>query len=361
MTEPHAAPVVSVIMPVFNTSDYLAQAIESVLSQTLADFELVIVDDGSTDDSMAIAARYVRTDRRVRVIRNPNKGLSRARNQGVEAARGDFMAALDSDDVALPDRLSLQVAFLVRHPECVVLGGQVDLVDPEGSPIAPMSVCLHHDDIMTQLLQGRGSAIVQPSAMFRRSAVLAAGGYDERLDTAEDLDLYLRLAERGVLANLPHTLLRMRRHPDSLTAGYDTLKARSVKSEVIRRAYRRRGWDERQVAVREYYQPRSRPDLYVTWVAAAIGAGNFNTAWKYLGRLLRETWRHPATGAFRMCDVGCRIGRLCLSRAKSWCRWRRGERGHCDVRLGVNNRCQLTRQRAGSAGASYLPAGRPAE
>jgi glycosyltransferase involved in cell wall biosynthesis len=334
MTARRGTPVVTVIMPVFNSSQFLAEAIESALSQTLTDLELLLVDDGSTDESLSIAARYEREDCRIRVLRNPHEGLSRARNRGVGAARGEFLAMLDSDDVALPDRIGWQHAYLVGHPECVVVGGQVQQVDPDGSPIAPLPVCLHHHDITTQLLQGRGSAIVQPAAMFRRSAVLAAGGYDERLDTAEDLDLYLKLSERGTLANLPELLLRYRRHPSSLTAGYGMHRAFAVKQDVIRRAYRRRGWDERQMAVRPFYEPQSLTGLYVAWIAAAMRAGNYTTARKYLRRLLREHCRHPSTSITRMCEAWRQMAQLCLRRAGPWRGWRRGRVRPCDTATG---------------------------
>ncbi len=301
-------PLVSVVMPVFNSARFLSAAIESILAQTLAEFELIIVDDGSTDDSVAIAERFARRDARVRLFRNPHLGLSRIRNRGFKLARAEFVATMDSDDVALPQRLLLEQAYLATHAECAVVGGQAEQMDADGCPIAPLHVDLYHARIEAQLLQGRGSALIQSSAMFRRRTVLSAGGYDERLQIGEDLDLYLRLAERSVLANLPEVVLRIRRHPASLSAGYDADAARRDRQDVIRRTFWRRGWDQRQVSVRQFFQPRTATDIYATWIVAAFRAGNYRTAGKYLRLLARESTLRPASTARGVCGFLRRAG-----------------------------------------------------
>ena len=119
-----ATPTVSVVMPVYNTEAYLADAIGSILAQTFTDWELICVDDGSSDCSLDVLRRYERADSRIRVISRSNTGVARARNEGMALARGRYIAAMDSDDVALAERLRRQVDYMESDPECVGLGAQ---------------------------------------------------------------------------------------------------------------------------------------------------------------------------------------------------------------------------------------------
>lgn len=206
-----SSPRVSVVMPVFNAETYLAEAVESVLSQTLSELELVAVDDGSSDGSRAILERFVSADRRVRLLVNEqNQGISGALNRGWRAARAPYIARLDADDVAPRDRLSQQVRFLDAHPSVAVVGGTLITIDSHGRRISTRRFPGSNRAIQAALL--RYNCFSHPSVTMRRSALEAVGGY--RFCRIEDYDLWLRIAERFALANLSEPMILHRLHLD---------------------------------------------------------------------------------------------------------------------------------------------------
>jgi hypothetical protein len=204
-------PRVSVVMPVFNGETYLAEAVQSVLSQTLSEVELVVVDDGSSDGSREIVERFMGADRRVRLLVNEeNQGISGALNRGWRAARAPYIARLDADDVAPRDRLSQQVRFLDAHPSVAVVGGTLITIDSHGRPISTRRFPASNRAIQAALV--RYNCFSHPSVTMRRSALEAVGGY--RFRHIEDYDLWLRIAERFELANLPAPMILHRLHLD---------------------------------------------------------------------------------------------------------------------------------------------------
>lgn len=237
MTE--QTPIVSVVMAVYNTQRYLGQAVESILTQSFTDFEFVIIDDGSTDRSLKILQRYAAKDCRIRLISRENQGIPKTRNELLSYARGEFIAVMDSDDVAMRDRLAHQVDFLRTHPQVVCVGGYQDWIDEAGR------VLKHHwepetnDEIQQYLLWG-WTCINHPSAMMRRSAVMQVGGYDNSLALGEDLDLWFRLGEMGELANLPETVLHYRQHGRSISEARQKEQLQYIR-QVCERAWQRRG------------------------------------------------------------------------------------------------------------------------
>jgi glycosyltransferase involved in cell wall biosynthesis len=233
------APAISVIMPVYNAERYLAEALDSLLAQTFRDFEVILIDDGSTDDTVAILDRYSARDERIRLIRRPNTGLTKALNECLKLARGEFVARMDADDVCAPARLEKQVAYLRNHPDVVLLGGAYELIDGGGRFLR--RVIQPQDDVTLQqiCLTGR-NPMCHPLAMMRREAILKAGGYDESYLVAQDLDLWLRLGEVGKLANLPDVLLQYRQHEDSVSERKQELQVRNMRI-ACERAWQRRG------------------------------------------------------------------------------------------------------------------------
>ena len=202
------APRVSVVLPVFNGERYLAEAIESVLDQSLQDLELVIVDDGSTDRSRAIVEHFAALDGRVRLLINEiNQGLATTLNRGWREAHAPYIARLDADDIALPERLSLQVAFLDSNPAVAVVGGASIRIDEAGHRGAAMLFPTTDRGIRATLT--RRCCIPHSGAVIRKSVLEQVGGY--RLGEAEDFDLWLRvcrsLAAR-VLLRFPVVLYR---------------------------------------------------------------------------------------------------------------------------------------------------------
>ena len=205
-------PRVSVALPVHNCERYVAEAIESILAQTFTDFEFLIVDDGSTDGTLSILNRFAARDSRIRVISRPNTGIVGALNEMLGLARADLVARMDADDVALPVRFERQVRYLDEHPECVMVGSRVTIIDPDGDALTEMGDALSHEQIVTDLLNYKGQMVYHPAVIYRRKAVLDLGGYRPECREAEDLDLFLRLAEVGQIVNLPEPLLKYREH-----------------------------------------------------------------------------------------------------------------------------------------------------
>ena len=188
---------------------------ESILRQTLSSFELIVIDDGSTDRTAAIAEKLASGDRRVRVLRRPHEGLSATLNAGIAAVRGEYVARMDADDISAPDRLRKQVAYLDAHPACVAVGAWIDVVDEAGRQIGLKTFVTTHDEISAALLCGV-SPMAHPTIVARCEALRTAGGYDARRYPSEDLDLWFRLGESGELANLGEALLQHRRHKAAL-------------------------------------------------------------------------------------------------------------------------------------------------
>ena len=243
-------PRVTVVMPVFNGERFIGEAVASALASSFRDFEILVLDDGSTDGSLAAARRAAGGDARLRIVRLPHGGVAAARNAGLREARGGLIANLDSDDVMLPERLALQVAYLDSHPECVAVGGRSLVVDAAGTPLQVVGRLFTHLEIDAALLGGHGGSLGSDTAMFRKHTAQAIGGYEDKLTaTGEDHDLWLRLAEVGRIANLPDVLTRYRVHDTNVSGGKDSQTRRlPVTLDNLARAFERRRITDRQPA-----------------------------------------------------------------------------------------------------------------
>jgi glycosyltransferase involved in cell wall biosynthesis len=208
---------VSVIIPVHNAERYVADALQSVLEQTLVDFEMIVIDDGSTDGTHDILDRFARRDSRMRLFTRENRGYAATLNEAAELARGEFLARMDADDICMPDRFSRQVDFLQRRPEVGVVGSRVLQVDPQGVPVCDLYTMVSHEEIDRCHMAFAGSAIAHPTVMMRTKIFREAGAYRTEFEPAEDVDLWLRLAEKTRLANLPEKLLHYRLHAKSVS------------------------------------------------------------------------------------------------------------------------------------------------
>ncbi len=273
------APKVSVLLPVYNGGRYLEAALDSLRRQTFEDFEVVAINDGSTDGSLALLERVARDEPRIRIFSRENRGLIATLNEGIERARGAYVARMDADDIALPDRFRRQVAFLDANPEVVALGTRVLLVDAEGWLMRPFAEKTEHAAIDAAHLEGHGGTIVHPAAMFRAAALRDIGGYDDRYPHAEDLDLFLRLAERGRLANLPDILFHYRQQPDSVGHRHRETQRASAHA-AIHAAYERRNMPRKAIEVRS--EPASSPaDMHRRFAWWSLMAGHPDTARKH--------------------------------------------------------------------------------
>jgi hypothetical protein len=204
-------PAVSVVLPVYNGEPYLVEALNSILRQTFEDFELIAVDDASTDNSRSYLEEAARRDARVCIVDGPGRGLVDALNLGLVRARGEFIARMDADDVSQSTRFAQQVEYLRANPQIAVVGSAITLIDATGKLIREIDYPLTPVEVDRFLIE-TGSALAHPAVMARRNALREVGGYRSLFQHAEDYDLWLRLAEGHSLANLPDRLLRYRHH-----------------------------------------------------------------------------------------------------------------------------------------------------
>ncbi len=205
---------VTVLMPVYNGEKYLQEAIESILNQTFTDFELIIINDGSTDSTLDIIMSY--KDPRIRLVQNEsNLKLIVSLNKGIGLANGMYIARMDSDDVSLPQRLEKQVAFMDSHPEVGVCGTGIRTIDLNGEIIGEYLFPSSHNVIKWRLFFD--SPIVHPSTIMRRELLVQIGGYDIYSEYVEDYDLWIRLSKITKLANLQESLLLLRKHGTNIT------------------------------------------------------------------------------------------------------------------------------------------------
>lgn len=211
----HERPEVAVLLPVYNGEAFIAEAVKSILQQSYTNFELLIMDDGSTDGTGRILASLAAQDPRIRVHSRENRGLIATLNEGLALCSSEFVARMDADDYALPHRLATQYAYMTTHKEVAVCSAGIE--EYETGRI--LSWEGYGEAVRVRLLFG--CCLYHPTVMARRSALLSVGGYDTSVPCAEDYDLWVRLAEAGyVLATLPQVLLRYRTHPQVSRAGY---------------------------------------------------------------------------------------------------------------------------------------------
>jgi glycosyltransferase involved in cell wall biosynthesis len=207
------SPRVSVLMGVYNGLPYVREAIESVLEQTYRDFEFLVVDDASTDESAEVVSEYAEEDDRIRLLENEkNRGLTWSLNRALDSAGGEFVARQDADDRSEPTRFERQVAYLDDHPEVAVVGTGARLVDAADETLDRRVVLA--DPSLTDLQ--RKNHLIHGSVMGRTRAFEAVDGYDEFFEYSQDYDLWLRLAAEHELRNIPEPLYVLREHGESI-------------------------------------------------------------------------------------------------------------------------------------------------
>lgn len=264
-------PRVSVVMSVFNAEPYIDECIRSLTRQSYRDLEILICDDGSTDRTGEILQRHTDGDCRIHLVREGKIGLVNAITRLIATARGEFIARMDGDDVAHPERIEREVSWLDNHPETVLVGAQCQDIDPFGIELTYYDLPRTHEEIDEELLRGNGGAIRQPSCMFRRQAYDAVGGYRREFECSEDTDLFLRLAEVGRVENLPDVLLRYRIHPKSINHARRHVQL-AVKSEIVNQARQRRGLPPVSEELNDWRpDPPARQFLRWGWHALKLG------------------------------------------------------------------------------------------
>lgn len=205
-------PVVTIVMAARNAERYLSETMDSLLAQTFSAWELIAIDDGSTDTTRDILQRYAANEPRIHIIEQAGAGLAASLNNGIAAAQGKYIARIDADDIAMPQRLEKQVAWLEAHPNVDVLGSAaLYLADGVRTTIA---IHVPSEPAQIERAMQRGNCMIHPAVMMRSEAVRAAGGYRSCFVAAQDYDLWLRMLERGQLANLAEPLIYYRFHAE---------------------------------------------------------------------------------------------------------------------------------------------------
>jgi len=205
-------PKVSVIMPVRNTEKYVGEAIESILSQTFTDFEFIIIDDGSTDNSLEIIKNYASKDDRIQVIVNKvNLGQPKSLNKGIALAKGKYIARMDADDISLPERFSKQVEYLDSCLKVNILGGQCDKIDSEGTITSP---CGKYPPVVFRwrAMFATERTVCHPATMMRKNYLITIGKYPDSEPFSQDLALWTKasLSDNFAMHNLNDVIIRYR-------------------------------------------------------------------------------------------------------------------------------------------------------
>ncbi len=208
------AALISVVLPVYNCPDYIGVAIKSILDQTFENFEFVIIDDGSTDNTPEIIQTF--TDPRIRFFQQQNQGLAATLNRGIELARGKYIARQDQDDISMPERLAKQVKYLDSHPECGMVGTWAEIWEEEKK--TERAIRPPGDNAILQYELLFKNPFVHSSMMLRKSALEQVGGYstDRERQPPEDYELWLRIAHEYEVANIPEILQIYREIPRSM-------------------------------------------------------------------------------------------------------------------------------------------------
>ncbi len=270
-------PTVSVIIPAYNQGHYLGKAIQSVLNQTFADFEIIVVDDGSTDDTRQVAAGFL--DPRVRYVYQDNAGLSAARNTGIRHAKGAFLSFLDSDDLFLPEKLALLLAKFDAEPELGFVAGQAILIDENDHRIGEIfDKRLPKDS--TQLLLGNPLHV--GSVMVRREWQTRVGFFDETLRSYEDWDMWLRLAKAGCRmgwVDRPVSLYRF--HTNQMTRNGQQMTTATF--AVLKKLFNQPDLPPRWQAMRD----KAYSHAHLRGAAQAYQAEDFAAAMKHLDTAVR--------------------------------------------------------------------------
>lgn len=222
---------VDVIVPAFNAAATVREAIDSIRAQTMDDLRIVVVNDGSTDDTAAILHDIARQEPRLNVISQANAGIVEARNAGLAACDAEYVACLDADDLSYPQRFATQLAYLEAHPACVAVGGEIDHMDESGAALSGLTQPgdpAHADAAKAPALE---PYIIHSTLMARRAAVVGVGGY-RHVPNSEDSDLFWRLAEHGALVILPERVGKYRVHVASTSSELVAGRVMAVGSQL---------------------------------------------------------------------------------------------------------------------------------
>lgn len=301
-------PRISVLLPVYNGAEFLREAVASILSQTFGDFELLIVDDGSTDESLAIIRALAESDCRIRFDSRPNRGLVKTLNELLDIATSPFIARMDADDIAEPERFQQQLREFEKNESLLAVGSDVYSIDPKGRRLMTITMPHTHDEIDRHTMAVvHGSGMCHPAMMFRSTAFERAGRYREEYWPAEDADLVLRIAEKGSVANIPLPLLSYRSHGSSI-GHTNASRQRKAMFKAAASAADRRGHAPPEPSLAVFAESEgvaisSATDREVKWAWWALNNGNVKTARSLAFRAVARAPFNRAAWLVFMCAV----------------------------------------------------------
>ena len=227
-----SAALISIVIPCFNQAKYLDESIESVRAQTHSSKELIVIDDGSTDNTAQVVSRYPD----VKLVRQSNMGLAAARNSGIKASSGDYLVFLDADDYLEPNALAAGLGCLKKYPECAFAWGRYRIRNAQGKVCEPGQISDRHGDAYARLLCGNHIAM-HATVIYRREPLKIVGGFDARLSACEDYDLYLRIARRFSIVSHEEVVAEYRRHADNMSLDSPMMLAAALRALEAQRAY----------------------------------------------------------------------------------------------------------------------------
>ncbi len=319
--ETFSMPKVSVVMAVYNGEAYLSEAIVSILTQTLADFELLIVDDGSQDASAQLARDWQQRDQRIRLLPlGRNQGMADARNHGIQAAAGETITFMDCDDISMPQRLEKQVAFLEAHPEIGAVGTEGELVNEDLSQVLyRFSLPQQHALILFDMLGG--VSFIYTTVMFRRELLQAVGGYEAGRRSGEERELPWRMLKqtRIQFANLPENLYRYRRHEHSHSATRNQVPQHQAQADEIKARILRDLWGEAPTASLDRLQRMSKGQK-LGWAERRLAKRDME---RLIDALIAKSLVAKDEKALLTAEMHRRLGRMLPPWAREFSRWRR--------------------------------------
>jgi hypothetical protein len=304
-------PELTVVMSVFNGERFLAAALDSLMAQSMRDFKVIIVNDGSTDRSAEILEEYAGRTRHMQVVHQRNAGVAVAVNRACDLVKTPYIARMDADDISLPDRLARQLGFLRRRPPVALLGGGAEFINESGEVMFRVDVPTGNDEINIMLPER--NVFVHSTVVMRRDALLAVGGYRRAFSLAEDYDLWLRIAERYELANLAEVLVRYRVHRRQVSTTNLREQTRAVIGARLSAGIRRSGQEDpfggmeslsddtlNRLGVGTSEIEREVAKAAGSWARVMGEAGDHDTA----AILARQAWEHGRGRVVTRHEVG---------------------------------------------------------
>lgn len=286
------SPIVTVFMAVFNGEKYITEAINSILNQSFTDFELLIINDGSTDKTVEIIDQF--DDLRIHLLHNAsNKGLTYTRNRGIDEANGKYIAVMDSDDISLPDRLKTQICFMEANPEVALCGGHAIFIDGYSREIGRYEVAVGNNLSYKLVLQ---NIFVNSTLIMKKTTMVEVGGYRD-MSPAEDYDLSFRISQKNRVANLSEDLVKYREHGNN-TSMIQKEKQRNAEYNIIKHIQSNLNIPINEITIKTHHNLiRNNVDAtnpkQILKLLEALKHGNVIThayPFNLFDRMLFETW-----------------------------------------------------------------------